>query len=204
VDIRLGVTVAAAEKTADGVQLQLSSGETVQAETVVVGVGVVTNVELAAAAGLDLRDGGVLVDGFGTTSDRRIYAAGEVATHFNARDGGHDRQDTWNHAAAHGEHVGRSMIAAGEPYAETPSYWSDQYDINLQIVGATLGEIDVVRGDPDDGRFLVFHLKDGRIAGVSAVNAVRDLRAARRLIGRRAKPDELADANADLTAIALD
>jgi NADPH-dependent 2,4-dienoyl-CoA reductase/sulfur reductase-like enzyme len=202
VNLRLGATVSTAEQTANGWDLRLSSGEALAAETVVVGVGVAPNGELALEAGLEGRDGAVLVDGFGATSDPAIYAAGEVALHFNARDGRHDRQETWNHAAAHGEHVGRSMVAAGEPYSETPSYWSDQYDINLQIVGAPFGEEDVVRGDMASGRFLVFHLAGGCIAGVSAINAVRELRAARRLIGHTASPEALADAQTDLAALA--
>jgi NADPH-dependent 2,4-dienoyl-CoA reductase/sulfur reductase-like enzyme len=192
VDIRLGATVAAVEPRAGGLRLRLSTGETVDAETVVVGVGVCANIELAAAAGLETRGGGVVVDAIGATSDPRIFAAGEVATHFNDFLGGHDRQETWNHAAAHGEHVGRSLVSPTELYSQAASYWSDQYDINLQIVGAPIGEVDVVRGDPASGRFLVFHLATGRVIGVSAVNAVRELRAARRLVGGRKAQDPAA------------
>ena len=201
VDLRLGVTAAEAAWQTDGVCLTLSNGDELLAETLVVGVGVLANIELAEAAGLEIQGGGVIVDGFGATSDPAIYAAGEVACHLNARHGRHERQETWNHASAHGEHVGRSMVAPGEPYAEVASYWSDQYDINLQIVGAPTGEADVVRGDPASGGFLVFHLAGGEVAGVSAINAVRQLRAARRLLGVRVEAAGLADPAVDLASL---
>jgi NADPH-dependent 2,4-dienoyl-CoA reductase/sulfur reductase-like enzyme len=146
----------------------------------------------------------VVVDAMGATSDPRIFAAGEVATHFNDLYGRHDRQETWNHAAAHGEHVGRSMVSPAELYSQAASYWSDQYDINLQIVGAPIGETDVVRGDPASGRFLVFHLTEGKVVGVSAVNAVRELRAARCLVGSAKAQDQaaLADPAVELARLA--
>jgi 3-phenylpropionate/trans-cinnamate dioxygenase ferredoxin reductase subunit len=204
VDLRLGVTVAAVDRGGgDQVLLRLSTGEMLTADAVVVGVGVTPNAELAQECGLEIRDGGVVVDGHGSTSDPAIFAAGEVATHFNHRHGRHDRQETWNHAAAHGEHVGRSLVSPSEPYGDMASYWSDQYDINLQIVGMPSGDIDVVRGDPASGKFLVFHISGGRVVGVSAVNAARELRAAKRLIGseRTADPEALADPTVDLAAL---
>ena len=203
VDIRLGTTVEAVERQDGRLWLPLSTGETLEAQSVVVGVGVRANTELAADAGLEVRAGGIVVDAHGATSDPLIFAAGEAATHFNDLLGRHDRQETWNHAAAHGEHVGRAMVAPAEPYSQPASYWSDQYDINLQIVGAPIGETDVVRGDPASGRFVVFHVAAGRVVGVSAVNAVRELRAARRLIGAPAPdPAALADPAVNLAPLA--
>ena len=203
VDLRLGVTATAADRDGPVLRLQLSSGERVEAEAVVVGVGVLANVELARDAGLEIRDGGVLVDGYGATSDPAIFAAGEVSAHFNAYYGRHGRQETWNHAAAHGEHVGRSMVAPTQPYNEVASFWSDQFDINLQTVGDPLGESEVVRGDPASGAFLVFHIADNRVVGVSAINATRQLRLARRLLDsvRSADAAALADPAADLASL---
>ena len=205
VNLRLGVTVTEAQSASDGRwTLTLSDGSRVQADVVVVGIGVVPNVELAQRAGLEVGFGGIVTDAFGRTSDPHIFAAGEVALHFNTLHGRHDRQETWAHAAAHGEHVGRSLVAAGAGYAERGSYWSDQYDINLQVFGTPIGEIDVVRGDIAAGRFVVFHILSGLIVGVSGVNAVRELRAARKLLGLAAPNDlsELADASAPLKAAA--
>jgi NADPH-dependent 2,4-dienoyl-CoA reductase/sulfur reductase-like enzyme len=170
---------------------------------VVVGVGVSPNLGLALGSGLDVRADGIVVDGRGATSDPAIYAAGEVAVHFNDAYGRHDRQENWAHAAAHGEHVGQALAAPAGAYHQIASYWTDQYDINLQVVGAPVGETDVVRGDPGSGKFLVFHLIGGRIEGVSAVNAVRELRAAKRMIGvaQPADLEALANPAVDLAAL---
>jgi len=201
VDLRLGVMATAARWDGPILRLQLSSGEAVETETAVVGVGVLANVELARDAGLEIRDGGVLTDGYGATSDPLVYAAGEVAAHFNAYYGRHGRQETWNHAAAHGEHVGRSMVTPAEPYCEITSFWSDQFDINLQAVGDPVGGDEVVRGDPASGSFLVFNLSAGRIVGVSAINSVRQLRIARRLIGAAPDPVALGDPAVELSSL---
>lgn len=195
---RFGVTVSDAVRSEDEWRLQLSDGTTLSADNVVIGIGVAPNVELAQASGLDVRSEGVVVDAHGRTSDPSIYAAGEVAMHYNDRYGRHDRQETWAHAAAHGDHVGRSVIAAAAAYDELSSYWTDQYDINLQVVGAPIGERDVVRGDLEAGRFIVFHLVGNEVIGVSAVNAVRELRAAKKLIGASPDAAKLADVSEPL------
>ncbi|HEX4197382.1 MAG TPA: FAD-dependent oxidoreductase [Caulobacteraceae bacterium] len=205
VDLRLGLTVVGADiQRGAPVRMRLSTGEVLEADVVVVGVGVTPNLDLIGGIGLEAGAGGVMVDGHGATSDPAIYAAGEVAVHFNQAYGRHDRQENWAHAAAHGEHVGRALAAPSEAYHQVTSYWTDQYDINLQVVGAPFGERDVVRGDLASGRFLVFHLASGRIEGVSAVNAVRELRAAKRLIGAPQPADlsALADPAANLAALA--
>jgi NADPH-dependent 2,4-dienoyl-CoA reductase/sulfur reductase-like enzyme len=144
-----------------------------------------------------------LVDGHGATSDPVIFAAGEVALHYNALFDRHDRQETWAHAEAHGGHVGRSLVEPGGAYAELGSYWSDQFDFTLNAVGAPIGEIHVARGDPEEGSFLVFQLTDAMVVGVSAINAARDLRIAKRLIGRPAPTNlsRLADPLTDLRTL---
>jgi NADPH-dependent 2,4-dienoyl-CoA reductase/sulfur reductase-like enzyme len=203
VDLRLATTVVDVRDGADALVLTLSDGEAITCDLVVVGVGVTPNDALARDSGLDVQPGGIVVDGHGMSSDPAIYAAGEVAVHFNHRHGRHDRQETWAHAEAHGEHVGRALIQPSDPYAELGSYWTDQYDFTLNVVGEPLGEIDVVRGDPSEGRFLVFHLVGGEIVGVSAINAARDLRVAKTLIGAQPArdPARLADPMADLKTI---
>jgi NADPH-dependent 2,4-dienoyl-CoA reductase/sulfur reductase-like enzyme len=202
VEIRLSTRVATDEPSAAW-RLGLSDGTTVEARAVLVGVGVVPNLELARDSGLEIAPEGIVVDAFGATSDPRIFAAGEVAFHVNALSGARERQETWAHASAHGEHVGLALVGAQAPYAQTPSYWTDQYDIAIQVAGAPMGETDVVRGDVAAGRFLVFHLAQGRIAGVTSVNAARELRAAKRLIGSRpSNPAALADTGQTLAAVA--
>ncbi len=204
VDLRLGTTVTAVDETADGLRLSLSDGQMLDCDLVVVGIGVAPHDRLARDCGLVVEPGGIVVDGQGATSDPAIFAAGEVAVHFNGLFERHDRQETWAHADAHGGHVGRSLVQPDEAYAELGSYWSDQYDFTLNVIGAPIGEVDVVRGDPTAGAFLVFHLAGGTIVGVSAINAARDLRAAKRLIGKAAPADTsgLANPLTDLKTLA--
>jgi NADPH-dependent 2,4-dienoyl-CoA reductase/sulfur reductase-like enzyme len=204
VDFRFGVTVReAALADGGGLRLQLSDEADLTADVIAVGIGVTPNSALAEDCGLEVSQGGVVVDEHGRTSDPLIFAAGEVTLHYNALHARHDRQETWAHAAAHGLHVGRCVIAPEDAYAETGSYWSDQYDINLQVFGAPIGEADVLRGDPQSDKFLVFHISDGLVTGVSAVNSVRELRTARKLIGRPAPANlnALADPSAPLAAL---
>lgn len=203
VSFHFGVTVMENKETKDGIQLRLSNTRTVEADLVVVGVGVTPNMGLARDCGLEVDSRGVKVDAHGRTSDPAIYAAGEVALHLNALSGTHERQETWAHALAHGEHVGRALVAHDSGYAEPSAYWTDQYDFTLNVFGTSIGEQDVVRGDPASGKFLVFHLIGGRVAGVSAVNDARGLRAGKALIGQEIDPDALADATTDLKGLAL-
>ena len=186
----LGAGIESAMRADGKWRLHLSNGAVVEADFVVVGIGVVPNTALAAACGLEVDAGGIVVDACGRSSDASIYAAGEVALHDNAQYGPRTRMETWSHAVAHGEHVGRALMGSVESYAEPLSYWTDQYDVSLKVVGAPQGDCDIVRGDPSAHSFLVFHIKDGVIAGVSAANAVRELRSAKKLLGRRA-PDDL-------------
>ena len=142
VDIRLGVGVASVAEGEGGFVLTLSDGQAVSADRVVVGIGVTPNDRLARDCGLAVEAGGVVVDEHGMSSDPAIYAAGEVALHFNNVHGRHDRQETWAHALAHGEHVGRALVDPQAGYAELGSYWSDQYDFSLNVVGAPTGDAD--------------------------------------------------------------
>lgn len=200
---RFGVTVSKASQREGGaISLSLSDGSKMEADLVAVGVGVEANVDLARTAGLAVDQGGIIADGQGRSSDPVIFAAGEVALHLNALSGRYERQETWAHAAAHGDHVGRAVVSPSVDYAELASYWTDQFDINLQSVGVAAGETDVLRGDIGSGSFLVFHLVGGLVAGVSAVNGVRELRAAKRLIGRAADAAALADPAIDLKQLA--
>lgn len=204
VDIRCGVTVASAEHGAAGWRLALADGERVEADIVLVGVGVAARTQLAADARLAVTPLGVTADAFGATSDERIFAAGEVAWHFNAFRGRQERQENWFHAAAHGEHIGAALFADTDAYGELGGYWTDQYDIHLQTVGAPIGESDIVRGAMVEGHFIIYHLVGGVVVGASAVNAPRELRAAKTLIGERAQPDprRLADPSCDLAKVA--
>lgn len=162
----------------------------VHADVVVVGIGVLPNVELAQAAGLDV-DNGIRVDAGCRTADRAIFAAGEVTMHFNPLLGRHVRIESWQVAENQPAVAAANLLGADDAYAELPWLWSDQYDCNLQMLGLFgAGQTTVVRGDPARGPFTVFGLgDDGRIVAAAAVNLGRDIGAARRLIAAGAMPD---------------
>ncbi|AFQ51374.1 anthranilate 1,2-dioxygenase system ferredoxin--NAD(+) reductase [Burkholderia cepacia] len=176
----------------------------VHADIVVVGIGVVPNVELAQAAGLDV-DNGIRVDAGCRTSDRAIFATGEVTMHFNPLLGRHVRIESWQVAENQPAVAAANLLGADETYAELPWLWSDQYDCNLQMLGLFGSEqATVVRGDPASGPFTVFGLDDdGKIAAVAAANLGRDIGAARRLIAAGAVPDpvKLADPAVNLKTL---
>lgn len=193
-----------AERSASGWRLHLGDGASILTDAIAVGIGVVPALALACAAGLETVPSGIVTDGYGRTSDPAIFAAGEVAWHWNGWSGRHERQENWFHAAAHGEHVGRSMLAIGAEYCEPGGYWTDQYDLHLQTVGHTLGEADIVRGERAAGKFIIYHLAGDRIIGASALNAPRELRTAKALVRARAQidPSCIADSSFDLSRVA--
>lgn len=193
VRFNLETTIERVEHVGDRIALTLSNGTDLMADEVVVGVGVLPAVELAVDCGLTVDRLGVVTDGRGQTSDPAIYAAGEVAYHINSLFGRHDRQETWAHAAAHGTHVGHALMGRQGDYAERASYWTDQYDLAVQVIGLPSGDTNVVRGNLASEGGMVFHLVEGVIAGITSVNAARQLRAARKLLGQRGEPATLRD-----------
>ncbi len=201
VDIRCGVRIAEAQAVADGYEVHLSDGTRLHADLVVVGAGVVPNSELARDAGIETAPEGILVDGRGRTSVADVYAAGEVAFHYNELHGAQRREETWQHAVSHGNHVARCMLGANEDYAEPMSYWTDQYDYSVLVFGNPLGARDVIRGEAGSGRFIVFHLDEsGGLCGLTAVNSARDMRKCKPLVMAHAcVPDHvLQDTEIDL------
>ncbi|PCE33788.1 anthranilate 1,2-dioxygenase system ferredoxin--NAD(+) reductase [Burkholderia ubonensis] len=203
VEFRLSALPRAIRRGASGDAVVETEGGDVTADIVVVGIGVVPNVELAQAAGLDV-DNGVRVDAGCRTADPAIFAAGEVTLHFNPLLGRHVRIESWQVAENQPAVAAANALGADEAYAELPWLWSDQYDCNLQMLGLFGGErTTVVRGDPSKGPFAVFGLgDDGRLVAAAAVNAGRDIGACRRMIaaGAAPDPDRLADPAVNLKA----
>ncbi|WP_298199906.1 FAD-dependent oxidoreductase [Novosphingobium sp.] len=202
VSFHLGTTANSIKREENGFVFTLSDGSELSADDVVVGVGVTPCCDLATGCGIAADKGGILTDEHGRTSDPMVYAAGEVAYHVNVGLGRYDRQETWAHAASHGEHVGYAIMGRDVGYAELSSYWTDQYDLAIQVIGVPSGEVDIVNGDLFADGGLVFHMIDGAVGGVTSVNAVRKLRTARKLIGRTIDPAVLADARTDFKQLA--
>lgn len=202
VRFHLGTTATSIKREGNGFALTLSDGSELPVDDIVVGVGVDPRCDLATGCGIAADKFGILTDEHGRTSDPMVYAAGEVAYHINVALGRYDRQETWAHAAAHGEHVGHAIMGRDDGYAELSSYWTDQYDLAIQVHGVPIGEVDIVNGDLSADGGLVFHLVDGAIGGVTSINAVRQLRTARKLIGRTIDPALLADPTTDFKQLA--
>ncbi|HEY0315892.1 MAG TPA: FAD-dependent oxidoreductase, partial [Sphingomonas sp.] len=197
VDFRFGATVAAIERRGEERVVALASGEALVADLVVAGIGVVPNSELAAEAGLAVSDG-IDVDAFGATADPYIFAAGDVAHHYNPLLGRAIRLESWQNAQNQAIAIARNLAGTGDPapYAELPWFWSDQYDVNLQIYGLLEqgGDL-VVRGDPMGRSWLLVQQVDGRVMFAAGINAARDLRPVREImkLGLRIDPAALAD-----------
>ena len=166
----------------------------VAADVVLIGVGIVPNQEIAADAGLQCNNG-IVVDEYAVTSDPDIFAAGDCTNH-PAFAGGRVRLESVQNAIDQAKHAALGMVGRPSAYHEVPWFWSDQYDLKLQIAGlAKPDDLVVMRGDPASRKFAAFHLREGVVAAVEAVNAAPEYIAGRRLIAARARvtPERLAD-----------
>ncbi len=195
VHVMTGVTVERISGNGRAAEVICSDGETIAADVVVVGIGILPNQEIAAKAGLNTADG-IIVDEFGRTSDPDIFAAGDVAFHYNPILGRHLRLESWANAQNGSIAVARNMVSKPEPYAELPWFWSDQFDLNLQLVGVpeTWDRL-VTRGDPKSGRCVIFYMQGNRVTGATTFNQGREMRSCRRLIesGMEVADEVLAD-----------
>lgn len=193
VEVRCGVAIASIRATATAVEIVLAGGATIAADLVVIGIGSLPAVDLAADAGLAI-DNGIAVDARLQTSDPDIFAAGDCCSFPLALYRGRRvRLESWRNAIDQGNAVARSLLGAGVAYAGVPWFWSDQHDLTLQVAGLPDEGADVIRRDLGDDAFILFHLAgDGRLVGASGIgpgNAVaKDIRVAEMLIGRRARP----------------
>lgn len=205
VDVRLSVRIKAIEG-AGKVERVALDGETLAADIVVIGIGIVPNVELAAVAGLEVGNG-IVVDAFGRTSDPAIWAAGDCALQPNAFLGRKLRLESYQNAQDQAMAVARNMIGEPKPYEDSLWVWSDQHDVNLQMTGAPESYDKLVtRGDPASGAFMVFYLKEGRIVAVNTVNMGREMKPAQRLMQSKKSfdPAQLADPNVRLLKLGKD
>lgn len=203
-EVRHGVRVLALAGDGAGrvAGVELEGGEVVEADLVVLGVGIAPNVELAAQAGLAVDDG-IEVDGRLRTSDERIWAVGDCAR-FPLPGGTRVRLESVQNATDHGRTAAAAILGATEPYAALPWFWSHQHECRLQIAGLCAGHDEtVLRGERASGSFSVFCFEGPRLAAVESVNAPRDHMAARRLLeaGVALAPEQAADPGCDLKAL---
>ena len=151
-------------------EIRLTDGHGVPADLVVIGVGAVARLQLAMRAGLETTEGGIAVDEYLRTSVPNIYAAGDVAAAWHPRFGRHIRVEHWDNAIQQGKAAAANILGANEPYARTPYFYSDQFDLGMEYRGYApeWGKV-VVRGDIVKREFLAFWLADDRV--IAAMNA---------------------------------
>ena len=187
VDMRMGASVRAIHDGARHATVELAGGATVEADLIVIGVGIIPNAELARDAGLAAEDG-IVVDEFGRTADPAIYAVGDVARSFHPVLGRHARLEAWRNADNQPRAIARVIAGGTEPYTEVPWMWSDQYDVNLQVAGLPQAVDQAVRRGTDD-KFTLIQLADGVVVGGLTLNQGRDMRPIQQLIAKAARAD---------------
>ncbi|MFN6934189.1 MAG: NAD(P)/FAD-dependent oxidoreductase [Tsuneonella sp.] len=191
VDVRLESSVEKLEGENGWVRRVVSaSGETIDCDMVVVGIGIVPAAGPLVSAGAAGANG-VDVDEFCRTVLPDIYAIGDCAAHANAwADGAVIRLESVQNANDMATTAAKHITGTEEPYRAFPWFWSNQFDLKLQTAGLSLGhDATVVRGDPADAKFSVIYLKEGRVIALDCVNSTKDYVQGRKLIEARAVPD---------------
>jgi 3-phenylpropionate/trans-cinnamate dioxygenase ferredoxin reductase component len=202
VTIRYGASVRALRGGTRVEAVEIDGGELVACDIAIVGIGVVPNVELARAAGLACPNG-IEVDEFGRTADPHVLAAGDCTYHPLALFGRRVRLESVPNAIHQAKVAAMSLLGTPSAYSEVPWFWSDQYELKLQIAGLSDGFEEVVlRGDPATDSFAAYYVGGGRLIAVDAVNSPRDFLQGKKLVAAQARltADQLRDATYDLTA----
>jgi len=173
----------------------LSNGTALDVGTVVMGVGVRLNTDLAREAGLNMDErGGVVVDDRLRTSDPNIYAAGDIASWPDRTYGRRLRVEHWNVARTQGTRAGRNMAGEDKPYLTLPYYFSDLFDLSFEVWGdlSTWDET-VIRGNLEAGRAAVFYFAEGTLTGVLAYGRDEERKALQALVKARPSLDSVAE-----------
>lgn len=196
VELRLGVRVAAVDDNG----VRLADGKLIDADLVVAGIGLVANDQLAAAAGLEVA-GGIVTDPCGRTADPAIFACGDVSIFEHPTLHRRVRLESWANAQNQAIACARALLGRPAENGEAPWFWSDQHGVNIQLVGLPAADTEiVVRGTPAAGKGSWHAMVGDRLVGTIAVNAGRDIKAAKRLIENRiaVERSSIADINTDL------
>ena len=201
IDMRTGAAVVALRGEDRVTGVELASGETLPADLVIVGIGIVPCVEPLLAAGAKSANG-VLVDSQCRTSLADVFALGDCAAHANGfAEGEVIRLESVQNANDMAAVVAKSICGQDAAYRATPWFWSNQYDLKLQTVGLSAGHDEaVLRGDPAVRSFSVVYLKQGKVIALDCVNNVRDFSHGRRLVelGVVVSAKDIADASRPL------
>jgi 3-phenylpropionate/trans-cinnamate dioxygenase ferredoxin reductase subunit len=185
VDVRLGVGVDGIDGTERVERLRLADGSAIDADVVVVGVGVTPNIGWLAGSGLTLEDGVLCNETL--LAAPGVVAAGDIARWPNRRFGDVMRVEHWDNAVAMGAHAGRRLLAGdgdADPYEPIPYFWSDQYDRKLQLVGRSAGadHFEIVTGSLEERQFVGLYGRGGQVLGALGMNRPRHVMQANRFI----------------------
>jgi 3-phenylpropionate/trans-cinnamate dioxygenase ferredoxin reductase subunit len=205
VSVHTGAAVAALRGAQQVTAVETADGRVFPCDVVIVGIGIVPNVELAAAAGLPCNNG-IVVDEFARTADPHVVAAGDCTNHPLPLLERRVRLESVPNAIHQAKVAAATLLDAPIAYSEVPWFWSDQYDLKLQIAGLSTGFDEVVlRGDPATRSFAAFYLRAGQLLAVDAINSPKEFIAGKKLVASRAHiaPDVLRDAAVDLTPLAI-
>lgn len=182
----------------------LADGTKLAADIVLVGIGILPNEELAKDAGIACSNG-ILTDRDGRTSDPHVFAAGDCASRPLVHYGRTGRLESVHNAIEQGKLVAAAILGQSRPAEDCPWFWSDQYDLKLQIAGlSTDYDTIVLRGDPKDRKFAAFYLRNGALIAVDAVNSPPEFLASKKLImtGAKIPPAMLSDTSIPMKDIA--
>jgi 3-phenylpropionate/trans-cinnamate dioxygenase ferredoxin reductase subunit len=175
--------------------VEVGDGNLLAADFVIIGAGIVPNYELAEVAGLRT-DNGIAVDDRCQSSDPDIYAIGDCSSHPSDIYGRRIRLESVHNALEQAKTAASNICGIEDHYSQVPWFWSDQYDLKLQIAGLSEGYDQVViRGEQSDNKFSCFYLREGALIAVDAINSPRDFMRAKPLIANKTiiDPVKLAD-----------
>jgi len=204
VHLMLSTALEAVEGDTRAHAVRTSGGHSIPADLVIAGIGIVPNTELAASAGLEV-DNGIVVDTHCRTADPNVYAVGDCTLHPNGIYGRRIRLESVHNAVEQAKTAAANICGETVEYSQVPWFWSDQYDLKLQIAGLSDGYDEVViRGEPATRAFSCLYLRNGVLIACDAVNTARDFVQSKALIAARQRiaPDRLADAGVQLKDLA--
>jgi 3-phenylpropionate/trans-cinnamate dioxygenase ferredoxin reductase subunit len=202
VAIHYGAAVRAFHGTERVTAVETADGRRFECDAAIVAIGIVPDVALAKAAGLPC-DNGIVVDEHACTADPHIYAAGDCTSQPSTLLGRRVRLESVPNAIHQAKVAALGLTGTPATYSEVPWFWSDQYDLKLQIAGLSAGYDTVaVRGRPGKEGFAVYYLAAGTVLAVDAVNSPHDFMYGKKLVAARARitAEELRDPGTDLAA----
>lgn len=199
VELRTDCQISGFQGCQNVTAIGFQDGSHLDTDLVIIGIGILPNVELASAAGIEVENG-IVVDELGRTNVPGIYATGDCSLHPNTLLGRRLRLESVPHAIDQSKAVASDILGSAQPYQEIPWFWSDQYDVKLQISGVP-DKIDhkVLRGDDTGASFAWFYFTGKKLTGVTTVNRPGEFMAGKQLIlkayrdGHEMDPAALAD-----------